>query len=268
MFFTLLRQWVKTPVENYRLFLNFVRQDFTAQFSSSIAGILWLFITPLAHILIYSFVFGYIFKLRAMAEFGETEFVLFMMVGYLPWFAFADALGKSTNLLLEKAGLIIKVMFPVHILPVAGTVVSYLTHIIGFCLLLIYLASQGYFSTVWLLLPFVYFLQFLFTLGLVAILSALCVFLRDLQQLVALTIMVWFFLTPIIYPLSLIESESIQSLFILNPMHNFVSLYREIILLGQLPYLKILIVFPVSVLSYLAGGWFFVRIKHAFGDVL
>ena len=110
--------------------------------------------------------------------------------------------------------------------------------------------------------------QFLFTLGLVAILSALCVFLRDLQQLVALSIMVWFFLTPIIYPLSLIESESIQSLFILNPMHNFVSLYREIILLGQLPYLNILIVFPDSMLSYLAGGWFFVRIKHAFGDVL
>ena len=268
MFFTLLRQWVKTPVENYRLFLNFIRQDFTAQFSGSVAGILWLFITPLAHILIYSFVFGYIFKLRAMAEFGETEFVLFMMVGYLPWFAFADALGKSTNLLLEKAGLITKVMFPVHILPVAGTVVSYLTHIIGFCLLLIYLASQGYFSTAWLLLPFVYFLQFLFTLGLVAFLSALCVFLRDLQQLVALTILVWFFLTPIIYPISLIESESIQSLFILNPMHNFVSLYREIILLGQLPYLNILIVFPVSMLSYLAGGWFFVRIKHAFGDVL
>jgi len=191
-----------------------------------------------------------------------------MMVGYLPWFAFADAVGKSTGLLLEKAGLITKVMFPVQIIPTAGTVVSYLTHVIGFFLLLLYLGLKGYFSIFWLLIPFIYFMQFLFTMGLVAILSALCVFLRDLQQLVALVVTIWFFLTPIIYPISLIESEYIQDLFLFNPMHNFVVLYREIILLGELPYLNLCIIIPVSLISYLTGGWLFMRIKHAFGDVL
>ena len=268
MFFALLRQWITTPIENYRLFHNFTRQDFVSQFSSSVGGFLWLFITPLAHILIYTFVFGYIFQLRASPEFAETDFALFMMVGYLPWFAFADAVGKSTGLLLEKAGLITKVMFPVQIIPTAGTVVSYLTHVIGFFLLLLYLGLKGYFSIFWLLIPFIYFMQFLFTMGLVAILSALCVFLRDLQQLVALVVTIWFFLTPIIYPISLIESEYIQDLFLFNPMHNFVVLYREIILLGELPYLNLCIIIPVSLISYLTGGWLFMRIKHAFGDVL
>ncbi|MDP6537163.1 MAG: ABC transporter permease [Gammaproteobacteria bacterium] len=267
MFFTLLRQWVMTPFEHYRLFHNFMRQDFFAQFAASVGGFLWLFVTPVIHIIIYTFVFGYVFGLRATEEFGQTEFVIFMMIGYLPWFAFAEAVSKSTGLLLEKAPLITKVMFPVQIIPVVGTVVPYLTHAIGFGVLLVYLAMQGYLSWLWLWLPLVFFLQFLFTIGLVAILSALCVFLRDLQQLVALLVLIWFFLTPIIYPISYIDG-SIQHLFMLNPMHSFVNLYREIILLGELPLANLQVILPVSLLSYLFGGWLFVRVKHAFGDVL
>ena len=267
MFFTLLRQWVMTPFEHYRLFHNFMRQDFFAQFAASVGGFLWLFVTPVVHIIIYTFVFGYVFGLRATEEFGQTEFVIFMMIGYLPWFSFAEAVSKSTGLLLEKAPLITKVMFPVQIIPVVGTVVPYLTHAIGFGVLLVYLAMQGYLSWLWLWLPLVFFLQFLFTMGLVAILSALCVFLRDLQQLVALLVLIWFFLTPIIYPISYID-ESIQHLFMLNPMHSFVNLYREIILLGELPLANLQVILPVSLLSYLFGGWLFVRVKHAFGDVL
>ncbi|MDG2141183.1 MAG: ABC transporter permease [Gammaproteobacteria bacterium] len=268
MFFTPLCEWVVTPAKHFSLAVSFIRQDFLSQFSGSVAGFLWLFIIPISHILIYSFVFGYIFQLRALSEFGETEFVLFMMVGYLPWFAFADAIGKSTSLLLEKAGLITKVRFPVQIIPITGTLIPYLTHMIGFCLLLLYLGFQGYSSLMWLLIPFIYFIQFLFTMGLVAILSALCVFLRDLQQIVSLAVTIWFFLTPIIYPINLIESGKIRDLFLFNPMHNFIVLYREIILLGELPYMNLWIVIPISLLSYAVGGWLFIKIKHTFGDVL
>ena len=268
MFFTLLRQWVITPVENYRLFHHFTRQDFVAQFAASIGGFLWLFVTPITHIIIYTFVFGYIFQLRALPEFGQTEFVVFMMIGYLPWFAFAESVSKSPGLLLEKAGLITKVLFPVQIIPVVGTVVPYLTHTIGFGLLLVYLAAQGYLNLMWLWLPVIFLLQFLFTMGLVAILSALCVFLRDLQQLVSLVVITWFFLTPIIYPITLIQSESARELFLFNPMYSFVNLYREIILIGEFSIVHFQIILPVALISYLIGGWLFIRIKHAFGDVL
>lgn len=268
MFLNLIREWALTPVNNYRLFHNFTRQDFFAQFTASVGGFLWLFLTPIVHIIIYSFVFAYIFQVRAPAGFGETSFVLFMMIGYLPWFAFADAVGKSTGLLLEKAPLITKVKFPVQILPVVGSVIPYLTHGIGFGILLLYLATQGYLSVSWLLLPVIFFLQFLFTLGLVAILSALCVFLRDLQQLVTLGVTIWFFLTPIIYPITMIQDEAVRELFLLNPMHSFVNLYREIVLLGEISLIHLYIIVPVSLLSYVIGGWLFMRIRLAFGDVL
>ena len=266
--FILLKEWVLTPKNHLQLLCNFTRQDFTAQFTASVAGFLWLFLTPVANIIIYAFVFSYIFKIRSVEGFEETSFVLFLMIGYLPWFAFAESIGKSTVLLIDKASLITKVKFPVQVLPLAGTLVPYLTHAIGFTLLLLYLMSQGYTNIMWLTLPLIVFLQFLFTIGLVSVLSSLSVFLRDLQQLVALLISIWFFLTPIIYPINIIQSESVRSFFMWNPMHNFVNLYREIILLGEITSLNFLIAIFVSITSYVLGGWLFMKIRPAFGDVL
>jgi len=268
MLLTILREWMLTPFANYRLFHNFSRQDFLVQFTASIGGFLWLILTPVIHIIIYSFVFSYIFQIRSVEGFGETTFVVFMMVGYLPWFAFADSISKSTGLLLEKAPLITKVKFPVQIIPYVGTVIPYLTHAIGFGILLLYLATQGYLNWMWIYLPFIFFFQFLFALGLVSILSALSVFLRDLQQLVALGVTVWFFLTPIIYPITMLQNEDVRNLFLLNPMHSFVSLYREIVLQGQVHFIFLQIIIPVSLITYFFGGWLFMKIKQAFGDVL
>jgi lipopolysaccharide transport system permease protein len=266
--FILLKEWVLTPKVHLRLLYNFTRQDFTTQFTASIAGFLWLFLTPVANIIIYAFVFSYIFKIRSVEGFEETSFVLFLMIGYLPWFAFAESVGKSTSLLLDKAALITKVKFPVQVLPLAGTLAPYLTHTIGFMLLLLYLIVKGYANIMWLALPTIISLQFIFTIGLVAVLSSLSVFLRDLQQLVALLISVWFFLTPIIYPINMIQSESIQSFFVWNPMHNFINLYREIILLGEISPLNFLLATLFSITSYVLGGWLFMKIRPAFGDVL
>ncbi len=267
MFFTLLRQWLFAPIVHYRLFHNFVRQDFTGQFAGSFGGMVWLFITPIVNILIYSFVFSVVFRAPMPVEYGNTPFVVFMMMGYLPWFAFGDAMGRASGLLLEKAPLITKVMFPVQIIPGVGTIVPYMVHGIALSLFLVYLSTQGYFNILWLFLPIVFFLQFLFTMGLVAILSAFCVFLRDIQQIVSLTLTTWFFLTPIVYPISLIPVEY-QPLLLLNPMHSFVEMYRNLVLLGTFDMTSFQIIVPASLLSYCIGGWVFMRIRHAFGDVL
>jgi len=267
MFVRLIRQWVTSPFRHFRLFHQFVRQEFSGQFAGSLGGFLWLFVTPIVNIIIYSFVFSVVFRAPMPENFGEVSFVVFLMIGYLPWFAFADAMGRASGLLLEKAPLITKVMFPVQLIPMVGTIVPYLVHGIAILVFLFYLATQGYFDLMWFWLPLALGLQFLFTMGLVAILSALCVFLRDIQQMVTLMLTSWFFLTPIIYPLSLLP-ESAQPLMMFNPMHSFVQFYRELILLGEFSVLHFQIMVLASVVSFLLGGWLFMRIKHAFGDVL
>lgn len=263
----LLSQWALSPVRHFRLFHQFVRQEFSGQFAGSLGGFLWLFVTPIVNIIIYSFVFSVVFRAPIPEDFGDVSFVVFLMIGYLPWFAFADAMGRASGLLLEKAPLITKVMFPVQLIPMVGTLVPYLVHGIAFFVFLVYLAFNGYVQMTWLWLPIALGLQFLFTMGMVAILSAFCVFLRDIQQLVALMLTAWFFMTPIIYPLSLLP-EAVQPFMMLNPMHSFVQFYREAILLGEfsLPNFEIMTV--SALLSFFIGGWIFMRIKHAFGDVL
>lgn len=267
MSLNLISQWTLSPIRHFRLFYQFVRQEFSGQFAGSLGGILWLFVTPIVNIALYSFVFSVVFRAPMPENFGDVSFVVFLMVGYLPWFAFADAMGRASGLLLEKAPLITKVMFPVQLIPMVGTLIPYLVHGIAIALFLVYLALKGYLSLAWLWLPLAFVLQFMFTMGMVAVLSAFCVFLRDVQQIVALMLTTWFFLTPIIYPLSLLP-PSVQPLMILNPMHSFVQFYREIVLLGEfsLPHFQVMVV--ASLLSYLVGGWVFMRIKHAFGDVL
>ena len=93
-------------------------------------------------------------------------------------------------------------------------------------------------------------------------------FLRDLQQIVLLSVTIWFFLTPVIYPISMIRDENVRDLFLLNPMHSFITLYREIVLLGEVNLTHLSIIVPTALVSYCAGGWLFMRIRHAFGDVL
>jgi len=264
---SLIMRWATTPLRHFRLFHHFARQEFFGQFAGSLFGIVWLFVTPLVNIVIYSFVFSIVFRAPMPENFGEVSFVVFLMIGYLPWFAFADAVGKAPGMLLEKAPLITKVMFPVQIVPQVGGLVPYMVHGIAIFVFLIYLAARGYFHWMWLWMPLALALQLLFTLGVVAILSALCVFLRDIQQLVVLLLTAWFFLTPIIYPLELIP-ETYQGWMMLNPMHHFVQFYRELILLGNFSMDSFLVMLPAALVSFCAGGWLFMRIRHAFGDVL
>ncbi len=263
----LIWRWASSPFRHYRLFHNFTRQEFGGQFAGSFGGIIWLFITPVVNIMIYSFVFSVVFRAPMPENFGDVPFVIFLMLGYLPWFAFAEAVGKSPNMLLEKAPLITKVMFPVQLVPIVGTLVPYMVHGIAISVFLIYLAWEGYFTFMWLAVPLALAFQFLFTMGIVAILSSLCVFLRDIQQMVVLMLTAWFFLTPIIYPLELIPPD-LRYFMLLNPMHSFVQFYREAVLLGQFADGKFTILATASVVVYLLGGWFFMRIRHAFGDVL
>ena len=90
----------------------------------------------------------------------------------------------------------------------------------------------------------------------------------NLQQIVSLSVTIWFFLTPIIYPITMVQDEATRQLFLFNPMHSFINLYREIVLLGEINMTNLQIVIPVSLISYFLGGYLFMRIRHAFGDVL
>jgi lipopolysaccharide transport system permease protein len=109
--------------------------------------------------------------------------------------------------------------------------------------------------------------QLLFTIGLVAIVSALGVFVRDVQPIMGTVIFVWFFLTPIVYPSSMLPS-AVRRWMMVNPMCVFVELYRDIVLLNHVAPVLHLWVAMLAGVTFLTGGWIFLRMKPAFADVL
>lgn len=111
------------------------------------------------------------------------------------------------------------------------------------------------------------FFEFLFIWGLALFFSSLCVFIRDIKEAINIAIMIWFYGTPIIYPISLVP-DSLQQIFMLNPIAIIVSLIRQALLTHEFNFILFLEIGFFCLLVYFAGAWFFMRSRHAFADVL
>jgi lipopolysaccharide transport system permease protein len=264
----LVREWLTSPFIFRSLIKGFVRQDILGRFAGSMGGLFWTVLTPLANIVIFWFVFSTIFRARiSIEEVGTDSFFIYLLSGLIPWMAFSEAVGRSTTLLLDKTSIITKVSFPVQVLPYAGVMVPFILNGVSMVIFLIYLSFKGYAHISWLWLPVVTLLFFALTMGLCAFLSAVSVFLRDIQQMIAVVISLWFYLTPIIYPLSLVP-EAYRKWFSVNFVAVFVELFREILLRHEISVPSLSLAFVLSAVFFLSGGYFFMRIRHAFGDVL
>ena len=250
------------------LLKGFVSKDIKGRFAGSFGGLIWTILTPLATIIAYFFIFSIILKVNVRhRETGTDNFAIFFLCGFFPWIMFADSLGKSVGILVGEANIIKKVVFPVELLPVSIVISTYLINAVGFVIVLIYLAFNGYLNLHWLYLPVFLIIEMVFTLGLSFFLSAICVFIRDTGEVFSIIIMLWFFGTPIVYPASMVP-KPIQLIFHLNPMVYYIDNFRNCILMNKINLHSLLAMSAFALISYCIGAWFFTHSKSAFGDVL
>ena len=253
---------------NINLLIQFIRRDIYSQYAGSIAGLLWTIITPLSQLLVYTFLFSIVFKVRlSKVDAGTESFMLFFLSGLLPWTAFSDALSKSIGIIIQNSNLITKVAFPVELLPISTVCSSFILAGSGWLLFLIWLLWNGTPSIYWLLLPLPVLFFFIFTLGLAWMLSSICVYIRDIQQFLAVILNLWFYFTPILYPLSMVPL-SIQWVIKLNPIYYFIELVRDILFRSTLNTSTLLISLAISVLLLISGYFCFKKLKHGFADVI
>ncbi len=259
---------VNCLVRHASLLKGFVGREIRGRFAGSVAGIGWTLIHPLALIGIYTFVFSIVMRVNVtQEETGTDNFLIFFLTGLLPWLIFSDSIARATGSLIGNADLITKVVFPVELLPTSAMIAGTVTNGIGFVLLLGYLAFTGYANPYWVFLLPLFAAHMVFTWGVSLFLSALCVFIRDIQELVGLVLMVWFFSTPIIYPVSFVP-EWVRDYIMYNPMAILILAYRNVILQHQIYLSDCLLFCLVSFIFFALGSWFFMRAKPAFGDVL
>jgi lipopolysaccharide transport system permease protein len=249
------------------LIQTLVARDLKARYRGSVLGFFWSFINPLLLLLIYSFVFTTVLPALHTADF--QPYALFMFCGILPWTWFSSSIVESSNILISGGNLIKKVLFPAEVLPIV-TVLANMAHfflglpiLVGF--LVYYRRPLDPIELLWF--PVIVFVQLLLLVGLSLLVSALTVHFRDLKDILGNLLTLWFFATPIIYPMSQAPTEY-RWLLNLNPMTHLAISYQEVLFYigphGHWRWLMALLV--GSILVFLAGYFVFDRLRDSFAE--
>ena len=226
-----------------------VKREFQSKYRTSVLGAAWTVLNPLAMIVIYTVIFSQIMHAKLPGIDSTFAYSIYLCAGILTWGLFAEITGRAQNIFLENANLIKKLTFPRLCLPVGMVVSAGLNFSIVFGLFTAFLIFSGNFPG-WsyiALFPLLA-LQVLFSVGIGIIVGVLNVFFRDIGQFFTLFLQFWFWLTPIVYPPTILP-ERFKYLISLNPMTGLVQGYQGIFVNGQWPDWHAL--WPVATLSFM-----------------
>jgi ABC-type polysaccharide/polyol phosphate export permease len=249
------------------LISSLVARDLKARYRGSVLGFFWSFINPLLLLLIYTVVFTVVLP---GAHSPQLEpYALFIFCGILPWTWFSSTLLESSNVLVAGGNLIKKVLFPAEVLPIV-TVLAGLAHfclglpiLVGF--LIYYRVSIIPADLLWF--PVIVAIQLVLTVGLALLVSALTVHFRDVRDLLANLLTLWFFATPIIYPITQ-APERVRRFLYLNPFTHLAVAYQEVLFTPG-PFrngVRLLAVGAASVLVFLFGYFVFDRLRDTLAE--
>ena len=253
----------------FDLMISLARRELAARYKGSVLGIVWAVLTPIVMIAIFTFIFAGIFKARFGASNSQWDYALYLFCGLLPWNAFQESLQISSTTIVAHANLVKRVVFPLETLPVSQSIAMLANQMFGTLALLIaaMIIRRELHVTV-LLLPILLIPQLIATLGAAWLLASLGVFVRDIVQGLSLVLMAWMYLTPIIYPESLVP-ERYRRLIDLNPFTSLVRNYRYLLLDGAGPDWGGLAYFSGFALAlFIFGYWWFAKTRKNFADVI
>jgi len=223
-------------------------------------------------LLIYTFVFGIIFKSRWQTDGPETptgEFALILFAGLTAFNLFSEVANRSPLLIVGMTTYVKKVVFPLEILPVVAVGVALINSLINICLLIIAtLIINHTVSPTLILLPLAYLPLLLFCLGVSWFLSSLGVYIRDIAQGIGIVVQILFFLTPIVYPVTSVPAN-LQPVLAANPLTFIVDSFRQSVIWNLPLHWKALAAWTVimGVFAILGYAWF-MKTRKGFADVL
>ena len=257
--------WIQELWRHRELFYFLAWRDIKLRYKQTVLGVLWALIQPLFTMLVFTLFFGNLAKIPS----DGAPYPLFYIAALLPWTYFAATLATAGNSLVVNAQLITKVYFPRAILPVSGAMSGLLDFAIG-CLILVglmiyYGVQPGWSLLMWpiLLIPLV-----LVTVGIGMILASLNVRYRDIKYALPFMIQLWLFVTPVIYPTSIIP-ERFRFLAALNPLTGIIDAFRKSIIPSQEIDWQLLLVSSLLTLFIFAAGLvFFRKTERTFADIV
>lgn len=208
-----------------------VKKDIRGKYKGSFLGILWSFVNPLLQVLVYAIVFPYIMRIKT------DNYLIFLICGIIPWTWFTTSISNGTSCIIQNSNLIKKVYFPREILPISIVTSGMINFLISCVIILIFVLFSGL-GISWHLafLPLIILIQYIVTLSFVFLLSAINVYVKDVEYIVVFLLNMAFYATPILYSTEMFNGWFLW-VFKLNPMAHFINAYRDIFYVHQIPQL-------------------------------
>jgi lipopolysaccharide transport system permease protein len=249
------------------LFLFLVRRDIKLRFQQTVIGFLWIILQPLIQMVIFYILLGVLVRVPT----GEVPYHLFFLSAFVVWQFFSQVVTYSTNSLVGNIGIIIKSYFPRLALPLASVASLLVDFAISILVLLVFLLINGNFPITlrYLLLPVLIIITTIFSSGVGLLFGALIVVFRDMRNLINFILMIWIYVTPVMYPRSLVP-EKYQILLYFNPLTSLVESFQWVFLhQGDLPRISYLLIsFVVALLIWFSGAIAFRAMENKIADVM
>lgn len=249
---------------NYRELLKTnIKKEVRGKYKGSWLGVLWTFLNPLLMLAVYAFVFPYILRVKV------ENYTIFMIVALIPWNFFTTAIQSGTGSVVANGAILKKVYFPREIIPVSVTTSQLVNFLITCIIMFAFILFSGVgFSVHILLMPVLILIQYLITLALTFILSALTVFVRDVDHFVSVILTLGFYGTPIVYQADMLPHK-FQWILKINPMAQLIEAYRSILYYHELPdFMMIGIWGALSIILLIIGYFTFKKLEKSFVEEL
>ena len=242
------------------LIRNLTVADLKNRYQNTSLGFLWSLLSPLLLAGVLYFFFRHLFG-------AEQNFAINLLVGIMTWRFFTSGTTSSLYSIVYKGSLVTKVFIPRQILVLSSALTGLISSVLEFVILLpIIFALLGHLPVTVLLFPLIHVIYFWFIFGAGLLLSALYVYFRDLNQIWDVLVNILFFCTPIFYPISVVPAYLLPY-YQLNPITQFMAIYRELMVAGTLPSLySMVVVIGFTIAVYLIGSLVFSKLQRRFAE--
>ena len=255
---------IKELWEYKKLFFVFTKRDIGVKYKQTIIGGLWAIIKPFFTMVIFTIFFGNIIKVPS----DNIPYAIFSYSGILIWSYFAASVGIASGSLVANTGLVSKIYFPRIIIPISSTLVGLVDYLVATIIMFGLMVYYKYTPSIYIfLVPVILFFTWILASGLGLWLSALNVKYRDTRYFVSFFTQFLMFMTPVIYPVSILGKY--KWLLMFNPMTGFVQAHRAAILGHQAVDFKMLgIAIALSIIVFISGLLYFNSVERYFADVI
>ena len=258
---------IKNIISNFKryqfLMQQLISRDFKVKYKRSVLGILWSLLYPVLMMLVMAVVFSRMFKFSVP---GVNYFVYFE-VGFIMFNYFSEATNNGMVSVVYNFNLLTKVYIPKYIFPLSKCLfcgINFLLTLIPLFFVIVFTGTIQEISWYYLLLPIIFFLGFMFTVGVSFILATVSVFFRDMFYIYGIILTIWNYATPVFYDISIIPG-SLQAIFKLNPLYAYINSARDIILYGNCPSLvNIILMIAYGIITIIIGSIVFKKKQDKF----